>query len=436
MFVKKVTVRLKCTSCYSDVKDGTIGFLCWNCGARSTLQPFWNVRIIDDVFLILSMLLLCTHVGYVCSLLLSPALQATVLFDDGTGECMVHAEGMSVLDLLRRPGTEFSTICDLVEKGCRQYGAVRYDSYFSHWNRMDALNNTTHDDEAHGVDEMDMQNIYLPAPLPMQPGGSAGVGANRNSSKTDSVENFYKIFSPAHTVEKELETYLNQKCPSPLLKLQVKIIPEKKGTSTSAVTVNQNSTIKEHVSAGGSGGNGGGGSGSGGGGNISGGNCKQGDIDTAARNATNTITSTSTSNTTITTVTTAISSSSSSSCSSSSIQAGSTHVTDLTNTDESVTADKIGPQTVESLLRSLDQHSDEAALTARNIKIQENNDERPYSISFLSLPTLDVKRLSVEAVSVIYMGDREIREEAWEDLKVLRLAASMRRKSDQHPVNL
>jgi hypothetical protein len=49
VFVKKVTVRLKCTSCYSDVKDGTTGFLCWNCGARSTLQPFWNVRIVEYI---------------------------------------------------------------------------------------------------------------------------------------------------------------------------------------------------------------------------------------------------------------------------------------------------------------------------------------------------------------------------------------------------
>lgn len=49
VFVKKVTVRLKCTLCYSDVKDGTPGFLCWNCGARSTLQPFWNVRRDSDI---------------------------------------------------------------------------------------------------------------------------------------------------------------------------------------------------------------------------------------------------------------------------------------------------------------------------------------------------------------------------------------------------
>jgi hypothetical protein len=320
-----------------------------------------------------------------------------VLFDDGTGECMVHAEGTSVLDLLRRPGNEFTKIWDLVEKGCRQYGAVRYDSYFSHWNRMDALNNTTHDDEARGVDAIDMQDIHLPAPHPMQPGGSAGAGAvyaNRNSAQRDSVENFYKIFSPAHTVEKELETYLNQKCSSPFLKLQVKIIPEKKGTSQSATTVIQNTKSKEHVGTG-----------------SSSSGAAQLDSDNAAK---------------ITTITSC--SSSSSYTASSSIQTGNTNVTDLTNTAETV--DKVGPQTVESLLRSLSQHDDAAALTARNIKIQENNDERPYSISFLSLPTLDAKRLSVEAVSVVYMGDREIREEAWEDLKALRLAASLRNKSD------
>jgi hypothetical protein len=327
-----------------------------------------------------------------------------VLFDDGTGECMVHAEGPSVLDLLRRPGNEFTRIWDLVEKGCRQYGAVRYDSYFSHWNRMDALNNTTHDDEAHGVDAIDMQNIHLPAPLPMQPGGSAGavaVSANGNSAQTNSVENFYKIFSPAHTFEKELETYLNQKCSSPLLKLQVKIIPEKKGSSPSAVSINQNSKCKDYVNTA-----------------SSSSGARKDDGDNAVQITTNTSSSSS--------------SSSSSSCNSSSIQAGNTNLTDLKNTSETV--DEFGPQTMESLLRSLSQHGDAAALTARNIKIQENNDERPYSISFLSLPTLDAKRLSVEAVSVIYMGDREIREEAWEDLKALRLAASLRNKSDQIPV--
>lgn len=341
-------------------------------------------------------------------------MQATVLFDDGTGECMVHAEGISVLGLLRRPGIDFTKICDLVEQGCRQYGAVRYDSYFSHWNRMDALNNTTNDDEAHCVDGIDLQNIHLPAPLPTQPGGSAGIGRvlpnnYSNSAKIDSVENFYKIFSPAHTVEKELETYLNQKCSSPLLKLQVKIIPEKKGSGQSAMTGNRSSKSKENVSSSSS--------------STSSG-VKENDSENTAKITTTTNTSSNKDTT-------------SSSSSSSIIQAGKTNIIDLTDAD--VTIKKIGPytETVESLLRNLSQHDDAATLTARNIKVQENNDERPYSISFLSLPTLDLKRLAVEAVSVTYMGDREIREEAWEDLKTLRLASNLRNKSvfNQLPVN-
>ena len=42
-FVKKVQVLLKCMPCDSGVKDGQTGFLCWKCGSRSTLQPYWSV---------------------------------------------------------------------------------------------------------------------------------------------------------------------------------------------------------------------------------------------------------------------------------------------------------------------------------------------------------------------------------------------------------
>ena len=59
MFVKKVCVRLKCSLCFSDVKDGPPGFLCWNCGCRSTLQPSWAVRVV-----ILSLVPCCIEVDW------------------------------------------------------------------------------------------------------------------------------------------------------------------------------------------------------------------------------------------------------------------------------------------------------------------------------------------------------------------------------------
>ena len=46
-FVKKVQVLLKCMPCDSGVKDGQTGFLCWKCGSRSTLQPYWSVSFCD-----------------------------------------------------------------------------------------------------------------------------------------------------------------------------------------------------------------------------------------------------------------------------------------------------------------------------------------------------------------------------------------------------
>ena len=44
-FIKKVQIRLKCTECHSAaVIDGLPGFVCWDCGSRVSIKPFWSVR--------------------------------------------------------------------------------------------------------------------------------------------------------------------------------------------------------------------------------------------------------------------------------------------------------------------------------------------------------------------------------------------------------
>ena len=65
-------------------------------------------------------------------------------------------------------------------------------------------------------------------------------------------------------------------------------------------------------------------------------------------------------------------------------------------------------------------------LTARNIKVQENNDSRTYSTSFISLPTLNPRTLALEALSVVSMGPAQIREEAWRELRALQFTANLR----------
>ena len=44
-FIKKILIRLKCTECHgAAVKDGIPGFVCWDCGSRVSIQPYWSVR--------------------------------------------------------------------------------------------------------------------------------------------------------------------------------------------------------------------------------------------------------------------------------------------------------------------------------------------------------------------------------------------------------
>ena len=70
-------------------------------------------------------------------------------------------------------------------------------------------------------------------------------------------------------------------------------------------------------------------------------------------------------------------------------------------------------------------------LTARNIKVQENNDLRRFSTTFISLPTLNPRTLALEALSVVYMGPAEVREEAWKQLRALQFTANLRNSNSK-----
>jgi hypothetical protein len=56
---------------------------------------------------------------------------------------------------------------------------------------------------------------------------------------------------------------------------------------------------------------------------------------------------------------------------------------------------------------------------ARNIKMQEDNAHRPYSVSFTHIPTLSTKRLAVEAVAVKILSGQDTRLEAYKQLRAL-----------------
>lgn len=310
-----------------------------------------------------------------------------MLFDDGTGECSVHAEGICVLGLLRQRDRSFSALKDRVEEGCRQYGVVRYDSYFSHWNRMDGINNTHNDDEAHYADdaEIDLTHLHFPPP-PSAPTNTKNT-YNKNNLKNGKVqpaltENFYKILSPAHKVEKELESYLSNKNSSSTFKLQVKIIAEKVESPMLKKSKKEESTDKTNS-----------------------GENKDNDGEKGTSDPDSALV----------------------------VDGNAVCVLNNGNNEENSKIDEKDEKrkenliALENLLRSVSHCDDVTNLTARNIKVQENNDQRPYSISFLSVPTLNSKSLALEAVSVIFMRENEIREEAWKELRTLQFKAALRR---------
>ena len=82
---------------------------------------------------------------------------------------------------------------------------------------------------------------------------------------------------------------------------------------------------------------------------------------------------------------------------------------------------------LENLIRSVNNY-DDVSINARNIKAQENNDDRSHAISFVSLPTLSYRSLTLEAVSVVLIEKNEIRSEAWKELEVIKLKFNTRKR--------
>mmetsp|Transcript_10666 Transcript_10666/g.10306 ORF Transcript_10666/g.10306 Transcript_10666/m.10306 type:complete len:513 (+) Transcript_10666:924-2462(+) len=225
--IKKINVTLKCILCHSNVKEGNVGFTCWSCSNRDCTQPVWT---------------------------------ATVVFDDGTGECLVHIEGDPVLHMLKskvvttanlllklkdlqstvymfevitkadsRKLKELKSRVDAlksiiipfpelqskVETFCKQYGEVRYDSYYSRWNKIDPLN--SHDDDEVDLDDNGDQDpsgnlstndhSWMNSNSSMKNDGDPKADISNNGN--NHTRNFYRNSSPANKGDKVLEEYVN-----------------------------------------------------------------------------------------------------------------------------------------------------------------------------------------------------------------------------------
>jgi hypothetical protein len=66
-----------------------------------------------------------------------------------------------------------------------------------------------------------------------------------------------------------------------------------------------------------------------------------------------------------------------------------------------------------------DDDQENGQFLVRNIKVQENNLAKPYSVSFLSVPTLVRKQIILEAMRVKVLNPMEVRSEAWRQLRFL-----------------
>ena len=293
-------------------------------------------------------------------------------FNDGTSECLVHTEGPCVFAFLKNPRelSEWNVLKEKMEGGCRQYGSVRYDSYFSHWNRLDRLNSWTDADDIF-FEENEGNNYSLPHSydtensvkktiIPNNYNNSYDHASYKKNSKIDdlnSKNNFYKFLSRAHKEEKILESYINDLSSTSTLKLQIKIIIEK---SEKLLSQSQSS--------------------------------KKVKIETLDRKNEN-----------------------------------------GNDNDQSVTdieKDRVevnNTTAIENLIQSMN-NCDDISINAKNIKVQENNDDRSHALSFISLPTLTSKNLTLEAVSVVLIEKEEIRYEAWKQLEILKLKSNIRKK--------
>ena len=322
-------------------------------------------------------------------------------------------------------------------------------------------------------------------------------GASKESQPALLAPNFYKVLSPAHRVERDLELYLSQKCPTPInLKLQVKIIFDKPKEShqpmssstaaaataadTAAVTAVTAATAVTAVTA-------------------------AATTATAAATATAATAVTAAAATAVTAapaaaataVTAAATATAVTAAAPAAATAAVTAVTaaaataadkssgkrvlgnhyddaiSLSDGEEDVIDDGDGDQVPHTMDLDLADHEpvsdgtqvdidtdlpnaiapveDEEAvakrnaealkalldsvsksilvrksrLSARNIKVQENNDSRTYSTSFITLPTLNPRTLALEALSVVSMGPAQIREEAWKQLRALQFTENI-----------
>lgn len=245
---------------------------------------------------------------------------------------------------------------------------------------------------------------------------------SKEAQPTKLAANFYKVLSPAHRIERDLELYLNQKLPTSInLKLQVKIIFDKpmekfesESNSTAAAAASSSRIDATNIQADNS--------------------SHQRDVKSYQNDICDDVAVGHDEDDLVGDV----------DCK----QIPHTLVIDLTDDDPSCSeahsdttqpnvsapledenaAAKRNAEALRILLESVSKSilMRKSRLTARNIKVQENNDSRTYSTSFISLPTLNPRTLALEALSVVSMGPVQIREEAWKELRALQFTANLR----------
>lgn len=273
-----------------------------------------------------------------------------------------------------------------VETCCKQYGKVCYDAYYSRWNKIDTLNSAYDDGDVDSDDSGGGGHDSIP-PNSSITNNPSWMGSSINSNVHNHTQNFYKNPSPAHRGEKALEKYVNSltsTCDSSTtLLLTVKVIKSNKriqiinnnirsgkgndSLSSSRSDGNHNLEIKSSNDE------------------IKKNDDNQSDFDGNENEIR--------SNDDPFQV---------------SVGDGDIEVIDK-NAALKVLLDSVG--------KSTNTNTDD--ISARYIKVQQNNSEKPHSTSFKSVPTLASKRLSVEAVSVKAMNANDIRLETWRQLQLL-----------------
>jgi hypothetical protein len=293
VYVKKAGVQMQCTSCYSKSEGTLSGMQCRKCHTRVLLRPRWY---------------------------------AIVAFDDGSGECLVYAEGGPALDLLTgasaQAASRLQEVREVAEAAAQRDGKVSYDGFKALKRKIsrEHVDAAAWEDNHWDDDGPDMAR-----------------GIDEPSAEEELLESYVELYSAS----------------SPTFELQVKVIIERASGEATAGHGN-GAGLKSSSSA-----------------KVGGG---------AADSAP---------------------------------QADSGG-----SGPEGAPSEKAQPEEAKATpLLSLGASSN--FFVVRNIKVQEDNAVRPYSVSHTTVQTISSKRLAVEAVAAKMLGGNAKRLEAYKQLQYL-----------------